>query len=431
MYKTLRLLICASVLCLSQAVQAQSIGNSPYSRFGLGELNTNLGNLRTAGMGDVGVSTGSSFHANTANPALLYYNSITVFDVGVAGKYKTLKSNNLTQRDGDANLNYLTLAVPVAKRWSSALSLRPYSAVDYKISSVGSLPNRPEAVVINDYSGEGGLSEVYFGHGFRITNALTVGASASYIFGTIIQESSSIVADTTISNTSLERVAFTERTRYNDFLFRAGANYRQKLGSNAFLSAGAVYSLGTDLSAKRETAYERRDLGGTPKSSPLLPDSIETSVNVPASIRAALSFDNGKNLTVGAELLSQDWSDFKDVKGERGLGKSYKIGFGTEFTPDANAIDSYFKRITYRGGLRYGQSPYIVNGENIKDMAVTGGLTLPIGRGTYFEPPYQLNIMVGYGKRGTTDNALIAENYFQFGAGVTINSRWFIKRRIE
>src|SRR5690606_37187193 len=121
---------------------------------------------------------------------------------------------------GDASLSYLTLGVPITKRWSSIVSLRPFSSVDYNIQSMGSLPNRQEAIVINEYSGEGGISELYFGHGFRIADGLTLGASASYLFGTISQESSSIVADTSISNTSLERVAYVERTRYTDFLFR-------------------------------------------------------------------------------------------------------------------------------------------------------------------------------------------------------------------
>lgn len=382
-------------------------------------------------MGDVGTSMGSSFHSNTSNPALLYYNSITIFDAGVAGRYKSLKTNSQSQRDGDANLSYLTLGVPISKRWSSVISLRPYSAVDYEISSIGSLPNRPEAIVVSEYSGEGGISEVYFGHGFRIANGLTVGASASYLFGTVIQESSSIVADNSISTTSLERVAFVERTRYTDFIFSVGSNYRKKVTDKMYLSAGAVYTLGTDLSAKRHTSYERRDLGDALKGAPMLPDSVETSVNVPPSLRAALSFDNGSNLSVGTEFMTQDWSGFQNVDGEQQIGKSYKAGLGAEYTPNPNSIDSYFKRITYRGGLRYTQSPYIINGDNVKDMAVTGGMTFPVGRGTYFEPPYQLNVMFGYGKRGTTDNGGIAENYLQFGAGVTINSRWFIKRRID
>lgn len=431
MYKTLRLLFCASVLCLAQGVQAQSIGNTPYSRYGLGELNTNLGNIRTAGMGDVGASMGSSFHSNTANPALLYYNSITLFDTGITGRYKTLKTNSQSQRIGDANLNYLTLGVPISRRWSSAVSLRPYSAVDYTISSVGSLPNREQAVVVSEYRGEGGISELYFGHGFRIADGFTVGASASYLFGTISQESSSIVADTDISNTSLERVAYVERTRYSDIMFSAGANYRKKIADKSYLSAGAVYTLGADVNTKRKSSYERRDLSDALKGVPMLPDSVEGSVNIPPSLRGSLSFDNGSNFSVGAEFMTQDWSSFRNMDGEQQLGQSYKAGIGTEYTPNPNAIDSYLKRVTYRGGIRYAQSPYLISGENINDMAVTAGATFPIGRGTYFEPPYQLNIMLGYGKRGTTEGGRIAENYLQFGAGVTINSRWFIKRRIE
>lgn len=379
----------------------------------------------------MGVSAGSSLHSNTANPALLYYNSVTIFDAGIAGRYKTIKNANQSQRDGDANLSYLTLGVPLSKRWSTVVSLRPYSSVDYTIRNSGSLPNRPESIVINEYKGEGGISEVYFGHGFRVANGLTIGASASYLFGTISQESSSIVADTTISNTSLERVAFVERTRYTDFLFRAGTNYRRKVADKAFLSAGAVYTLGTDLTAIRKTSYERRDLGDGLKGAPMLPDSVESSVSLPPSLQVALGFDNGSNLTIGAEFMTQDWSNYRNINGEQELGQSYKVGLGAEYTPNANAIDSYFKRITYRGGIRYTQSPYVINGQNINDMAITGGMTLPIGRGNYFEPPYQLNLMFGYGKRGTTDSGLIAENYLQFGAGVTINTRWFVKRRIE
>jgi hypothetical protein len=431
MYKTLRLLICASVLCLAQGVQAQSIGNSPYSRYGLGEINTNFGNIRTAGMGDVGVSTGNSFHSNTANPALLYYNSITIFDMGIEGRYKTLKNASQSQRDGDANLSYLTLGVPIMKRWSSVVGLRPFSSVDYNIRNVSSLPNRQEAVVISEYNGEGGISELHFGHGFRVADGLTVGASASYLFGNISQESSSLVADTTISNNTLERVAYVDRTRYTGFMFRAGANYRKKVAENSYLSAGAVYSLGGDLNAKRMSSYERRTLTDVPLGDPLLADSLESSVNLPPSLRASLGYDNGSNLTIAAEFMTQDWSNYRNLKNEQLLGNSYKVGMGAEYTPNANAIDSYFKRITYRGGVRYAQAPYSINGENITDMAITTGATFPIGRGNFFEPPYQLNVMLGYGKRGTTDGGRIAEDYLQFGVGVTMNSRWFIKRRIE
>ena len=77
-----------------------------------------------------------------------------------------------------------------------------------------------------------------------------------------------------------------------------------------------------------------------------------------------------------------------------------------------------------------GNTPYKVSNEQVKDKGVTVGFTLPFGRSTIYDM-YQLNTALGYGVRGTTDSGLVQENYFKFDIGVTINSRWFIKRRLE
>jgi hypothetical protein len=42
-----------------------------------------------------------------------------------------------------------------------------------------------------------------------------------------------------------------------------------------------------------------------------------------------------------------------------------------------------------------------------------------------------MDIGFKYGVRGTLDNELIRENYFQIVLGATINDRWFIKRRYD
>lgn len=430
MYKSLRVLVGFAVLCLAHAAQAQNIGNTPYSRYGLGEYNYNLGNVRNAGMAGVGLSAGNSFQANTSNPALLYYNSITVFDIGVAGQVKTIKNAAEKQTDANANLYNLTLAVPVSKRWSSAIGLRPYTVVNYEARTTSTLENRPTAIVEQQYMGEGGLSEAYFAHGVKIADGLTIGGSASYIFGAITKEASSAVRDESLNAISNEKVVYSERIRYDNFLFRAGANYRKKVTDALYLSAGSVYTFGTDLEAKRRSSFERRTLSDNVLDNNILPDSSEGSVNLPSSFRAGVTMDNGKNLTIGADFYTQKWSEFRSFDGDSELGNSYRVAVGAEFTPDANSIDNFFERITYRGGLYYGDSPYISKGETIKDKGVTAGFTMPLGRSSIYDL-YQLNGAIGYGSRGTTDNGLIKENYFQFSVGFTVNSRWFIKRRID
>lgn len=431
MYKTLRVLICATtILCLSQTTFAQNLGNTPYSRYGLGEINQNQGSIRNAGMANTGISAGNSYQVNTMNPALLFYNNITVFDLGVSGQIKKLDNGEQSQLDGTANLSSVTLAVPLSKRWSSAISLRPYSSVNYDIRSNAPLASNPDATVSERYEGSGDISEISFGHGVRIASGLTVGASASYLFGNIVKESSTVITDEAIPFMESEGVYYSNRTHYSGLLFKAGANYRKELKEKLYLSAGAVYSLSADLEAERSTSYERRTLGGNILQDNLLPDSTTANVTVPSSFGVGLSLDNGSNLTVATDFTMQQWADFKGLDGESELENSFRFSVGAEYVPDIASVSNYFKRITYRSGLYYGNTPYQIDGEQIKDMGLTAGLTLPLGRATLYDM-YQLNTAFGIGQRGSTDNGLIAEKYFQFSVGITINSRWFIKRRIE
>ncbi|ARS37086.1 OmpP1/FadL family transporter [Pontibacter actiniarum] len=431
MYKTLRVLVGFAALCLAHTTQAQLIGNTPYSRYGIGEINENYGSIRGAGMAGAGISAGNSYQPNTANPALLYYNSITNFDMSGAGQIKNVESADASQLDGNGNLYNLSLVVPISKRWSSAVGLRPYSTVNYEINASSEVEGNPLASIKRSYVGDGGLSEAYFAHGFKLFDGFTVGGSASYVFGNTVLETSSKVVDPEQAGTDYINVIRVDRTSFNDFLFRAGANYRRKLKDKLFMSAGGVYSFATDLDAERDVSYERRDANATPWNIIADEDTINGSIHLPANWRAGISLDNGNNLTVAADFTTYEWSKFKGLDGSNdNLQDSYKVALGAEYTPNANAIDSYFKRITYRGGLYYNDTQYHLNGEDIKDMGVTTGFTLPIGRGTIYDL-YLLNISLGYGQRGTTDQGLIKENYFQFGLGFTVNSRWFLKRRIE
>jgi len=429
MYKTFRVLIAFAVLCLAHTTQAQIISNTPYSRYGLGEINENYGNIRNAGMAGVGVSAANSYQINSANPALLFYNSITNFNMSVAGQVKRISNDASSQLDGNANLNNLSLAVPVSKRWSAAAGLRPFSTVNYEATVSNPVEGNPQATIFREYVGSGGLSEVYFAHGVKIAGGLTVGGSASYLFGNIASESGSTVADPEQqydADQAQERISIIDRTNYRGFLFRAGANYRQKLKDKLFLSAGGVYSFNADLDAERKLSYQRATAGNS-----IVGDSAESNMTLPSNYRVGASIDNGSNLTLAAEFASYNWSEFRNFEGQSdGLRDSYKLAVGGEYTPNANAIDSYFKRITYRGGLYYSQTPYELNGTGISDKGVTAGAMFPIGISTVYDL-YQLNVSLGYGQRGTSQNGLIKEDYLQFGVGFTVNSRWFIKRRVD
>jgi hypothetical protein len=106
--------------------------------------------------------------------------------------------------------------------------------------------------------------------------------------------------------------------------------------------------------------------------------------------------------------------------------KSMKYSLGGYFVPNYNSFSNYAKRIVYRAGLKYDKTGMIVKSESINDIGFTLGLGLPI-TGTFS------NVNFGFemGKRGTTSAGLIQENYANISVGLSLNDRWFEKRKFQ
>ncbi|MGA9269483.1 MAG: hypothetical protein WBV45_02595, partial [Lutimonas sp.] len=88
-------------------------------------------------------------------------------------------------------------------------------------------------------------------------------------------------------------------------------------------------------------------------------------------------------------------------------------------------ISSYFNRITYRAGFHYQKSGLVVNDTEINEYGISFGVSLPIGLKLS-------NVNMGFemGKRGTTDNNLIEENFYNFRLSLSLNDKWFRKQKI-
>ena len=67
-----------------------------------------------------------------------------------------------------------------------------------------------------------------------------------------------------------------------------------------------------------------------------------------------------------------------------------------------------------------------MNSKSIDDMSFTVGLGLPI-TGTFSS----INIGFEMGKRGTTANGLIQQNYSNISVGLSFNDKWFEKRKFN
>ena len=130
---------------------------------------------------------------------------------------------------------------------------------------------------------------------------------------------------------------------------------------------------------------------------------------------------------IGAEATMQGAANYGNLYASNvSFEKTTKIAVGGYFTPNYNSYSNYFKKITYRGGLRYENTGLVLNSQAIKDQAFTLGLGLPLGGSVN-----KLNLGLELGKRGTTNANLISENYLNISIGVSFSDRWFVKRKFD
>jgi len=82
--------------------------------------------------------------------------------------------------------------------------------------------------------------------------------------------------------------------------------------------------------------------------------------------------------------------------------------------------------VVYRAGVRFEGTGLNINDQAINEFGISFGVGLPMGN-TFSNA----NIGVEFGKRGTTSENLIQENFINFQLSFSFNDRWFQKRRFN
>lgn len=439
------------LLAASSAAYGQGLGNSPYSRLGLGDYNLNTGGIRQQGMGGVGLAAPNAVQINDLNPALVYYTNRTTYEAAFTGQLKRLQQTKLSdrstvsQRTGSGNLGYLALGIPISRRWGIAAALRPLTTVDYKSRQISTITSGSQTAQLrNEFTGSGGLSEVALSQGVRVAKGLTLGLTSSYVFGSIDRSSSALVSPVGTSPTEvLKQVVVTDHVQYNDFTFRAGLHYRYEFKNKLAANVAGVYGFQTKLGGTRTQEQDEQDINGTSLlAAPIVVTSRSGNTTLPASLQLGLSLDNNKNWSLNADFAQQQWSKYRDfgitAQNDIAMSDTWRAGLGGELTPDPTSVSSYFKRVAYRAGVNVATLPYRPGGETLYDRSVSWGFSFPFPTASVLDAT-TLNLAFTYGQRGNANivgtgasqQANIKENYLRAQVGVSLNSRWFLKRRIE
>jgi hypothetical protein len=187
-----------------------------------------------------------------------------------------------------------------------------------------------------------------------------------------------------------------------------------------------VYDFQRTLGTQRTLRQEQRSIRGSIVDSVTLINNEPGTIVLPQSLGIGVSFGKVNHWTIGADLNILDYKQFKGFSGTSPTTTTgIKSALGFEYVPDPTGIGNYLKRMTYRTGVSYERYPYLVGGNQVKDLGVNFGVSLPVGRLS------TLDLSLKIGKRGNASENLIEENYFKFYFGMTFNDQWFIKRKFD
>jgi hypothetical protein len=413
------------VLLLSKGAFGQA-ARSPFSTFGIGEPYGNA-LIHNQAMGGIGVSQPQYWFVNNQNPALLVFNYYTVFQAGMLLESRTVKGDTTNRESVNGNMNYLVTAFPVkAGKWSTSIGLMPFTNKNYRLEyyDVVADTNPTDSVFIVE-QGSGGLSQLYWSNGVRIHDNWSVGIKAAYLFGSVNNDYTNTLV--TVSQPVIYTIGVFDQTYVKDFQFTGGLSFSQdSIGKKDEyrISAGLTYAMTTQLKARRTTIFQRRNIGGTPITSDTLV-SNRGDIKIPSVLTAGVSISKGSKWSAGMEFTVQDWSQFENIEIEnnQNFSKSWRFAAGGDITPDQLA-ESIFKRITYRAGLFYEKSPFLVNNNDLLDFGINFGLAVPAGRSS-------VDLAFSTGKRGDRSKNVLEETYFKVYFGLTFNDQWFVRRKFD
>ena len=426
------------VVSLAGSAIAQNRTYSPYSRYGIGDIESG-GFGRNAAMGNTGIALSSSYNLNNLNPAS-YFSMDSVsffFEGGVSGFSQEIISEESTAHFTDMNFSYFAIGFPVAKWGFMSLGLKPQSVVGYDFFDESGIN---ENYSRTRYSGNGNTTKAYTGVALSPIKNLSFGAHVSYVFGKVSHYS---IAEFPNDPYSF-KLGTSEEISLNDFYFDFGLQYKLNIKERHNLVIGAIYHPSAKMSGEIEKLVAagtnfNRD-GVTIINADTLVHSNDkfNAMELPTRYGFGVAYNIDDLMTITADYSLTKWSeaDFPSLSTTSTdpdvftIGDEQKIAFGLEFIPNYRSADFYPSRIKYRIGTSYKQeylvTPQSAGGDHLTNFGITFGMGLPLKRSKT-----SFNLAFEWGQRGSTDNSLVKENYARFTMNLTLHEYWFMKRKFD
>ena len=416
--------LCALLLTMVTGMAiAQNNTNSPYTRYGYGDLSDqSFGNSKAMGGIAFGLRDGAQI--NPLNPAsYTAIDSLTfLFEGGVSLQNMNISGSGVKLNAKNSSFDYLAMQFRLHPRIAMSIGLLPFSNVGYSVSD-SKVDNGVSQT--RSFTGDGGLHQLYGGIGVKVLKNLSLGVNASYFWGDITRTRTIIYPATSESYSYIQQMGVS----ISDYKLDFGTQYTLDFNKKHSMTIGAVFSPKHKLN---------NDYTVTTQVSTTNSNNLDATLELPNTFGVGFTYNYDKRLTVGADYSLQQWSKTKfgvntsDDAVREDFDETYtycdrhKISVGAEYIP--NLIGrSYLSHIKYRLGAYYTTPYYKIGGKDAaREYGVTAGFGLPVPRSRSI-----LSISGQFVRVSGQESTFVNENIFRVSIGLTFNERWFFKRRVE
>ena len=416
--------LCALLLTMVTGMAiAQNNTNSPYTRYGYGDLSDqSFGNSKAMGGIAFGLRDGAQI--NPLNPAsYTAIDSLTfLFEGGVSLQNMNVSGGGVKLNAKNSSFDYLAMQFRLHPRIAMSVGLLPFSNVGYSVSD-----SKDENGVsqTRSFTGDGGLHQLYGGIGVKVLKNLSLGVNASYFWGDITRTRTIIYPATSESYSYVQQIGVS----VSDYKLDFGAQYTQELSKKHSVTIGTVFSPKHKLN---------NDYTITTQASTTNSNDLDATLELPNMFGVGFTYNYDRRLTVGVDYSLQQWSKAKfgvaatddatraEFEETYAYNDRHKISVGAEYIP--NLIGrSYLSHIKYRLGAYYTTPYYKIDGKKAaREYGVTAGFGLPVPRSRSI-----LSISGQFVRVSGQETNFVNENIFRVSIGLTFNERWFFKRRVE
>ncbi len=398
-------LVCLLLLSGTVLSYGQNNTSSPFSRYGYGDLNDNVPGAYRA-LGGVGIGMRNNKVINPAQPAsYTACDSLTfMFDIAASGMWDRYTDATGKHDKGNGNLEYVTIQVPLWKRWIAAsVGVTPFSSVGYSFSLKDSINS--DYHYTTTYQGTGGITQVYGGLSFNILNWFAAGANLYYMFGTV-SNARALAFTEGLKSTSQYRTI-----NVSDVRLRYGAQLFHTFEHSSF-TLGAIFE---NKSALNGTSMHIESV----TADTITNDStLNSDLPMIWGVGASYSYDG--RFTVGVDYTVHHWQNARYLGKDnvyRNRGK-LSVGFQYMHNPQGRR---YVDHMPWRVGFSIANT-YTTSAQG-QDITASIGTAFPL-----HNVGSVINTTIEYGHRGTKN--VLNEHYIRFVLNASISENWFFKRKL-